>query len=149
MNLMRQPHRKSRLMGMKPRKAPTVEVSKRLLKDLREVAAMPGRSHHDGGMVISPKEARDLLAVLETPPKSTTQLERQLAACQAENAMLREAVTEGRRALIEVQVLKGVISALKNGVHPLALDTAEDTDDAMTIVDVDVDVDNIVDLDAV
>jgi hypothetical protein len=65
-------------------------------------------------------------------PRSAAQLERQLAACQAENEKLREAAKEGRRAMIEVSVLKGVIDGLRGNVRPL------DTD-ALSAVDPDVD----------
>lgn len=45
------------------------KLPKRLLKDLEYAASLPGRSHHDGGIQIGPKDARLLLAALELPVK--------------------------------------------------------------------------------
>ena len=57
---------------------------------------------------------------------TVAQLQRELAACRAENEQLRAAVKAGRRAVIEVQVLKGVISGLRDGVEPLDLEALVD-----------------------
>lgn len=42
-----------------------MKMSERLMKDLRDAAALPGVSHHDGGLVLGPRDARAVVHTVD------------------------------------------------------------------------------------